>query len=155
MEQNKISVEPLPITDYYRLIRGQIEHEDNLMVGRLNWFITSQSFLFSAYAIDVTSLKSGVPFNASDMSDARILLRMVIPLIAIIASILIFFSIWAGVWAMHNLRRLYRQHMDKAAHFDLPPVQGFRSTQGIGLAAPLLLPAMFLAVWLWLLIQAR
>ena len=37
--------------DFYKLIRGQIEHEDNLIGTRLNWFMASQSFLFSAYAI--------------------------------------------------------------------------------------------------------
>ena len=38
---------PLPQLEYYRIIRGQLEHEDDLISGRLSWFVASQSFLFS------------------------------------------------------------------------------------------------------------
>ena len=31
-----------------------------------------------------------------------------------------------------------------------PPIQGARLTRWLGLAAPLLLPTIFIAVWLWL-----
>jgi hypothetical protein len=145
--------EPLSVTDYYRVIRDQVEHEDNLMGQRLNWFITSQSFFFSAYAIDVTSLFASPPLGNSDLADTRQLLRILIPLVAIIASGVILLTIAAGVLAMHNLRGLFHHHVETADVFDLPPVQGFRRTWAMGLAAPLLLPVVFLVVWTFLLLH--
>jgi hypothetical protein len=145
--------QPLSVTDYYRVIRGQIEHEDDLMGQRLNWFITSQSFFFSAYAIDVTSLFASPPLANSDVLDTRQLLRILIPLVAIIASLVILLTISAGVVAMHNLRGLFHQHVEKDDVFGLPPVQGFRKTWALGLAAPLLLPVVFLVVWTFLLMH--
>jgi hypothetical protein len=144
----------IALPDFYRIIRGQIEHEDNLMGTRLNWFITSQSFFFSAYAIDVTSLFAAPPPSGSEMEDTRQLLRILIPLVAIIASAVILLTISAGVLAMHNLRKLFQQHVRGAEQSHLlPPVQGFRRTWAMGLAAPLLLPIVFLLVWGFLLFQ--
>ena len=37
--------------DYYRLIRSQIEHEDELVNLRVVWQLLVQSFFFSAYAM--------------------------------------------------------------------------------------------------------
>ena len=149
----KLTAEPLSVTEYYNVIRGQVEHEDNLMMQRLNWFITSQSFFFSAYAIDVTSLFSAPPPAGSDIYDTRQLLRILIPLVAIIASAVILITIIAGVLAMHNLRGLFHKHVQKCDCTDLPPVQGFRRTWAMGLAAPLLLPVVFLVVWTFLLLH--
>jgi hypothetical protein len=149
----KLTAQPLSITDYYEIIRGQMEHEDNLMMQRLNWFITSQSFFFSAYAIDVTSLFAAPPPAGSEVYDTRQLLRILIPLVAIIASAVILITIIAGVLAMHNLRGLFHKHVQKCDCTDLPPVQGFRRTWAMGLAAPLLLPVVFLIVWTFLLLH--
>jgi flagellar biosynthesis protein FlhB len=146
-------IEPLTITAYYQIVRGQIEHEDNLMGTRLNWFITSQSFFFSAYAIDVTSIFSAAPPAGSDVLDTRQLLRLLIPVVSIIASGVILLTIAAGVMAMHNLRSLFQRHVASANLHELPPVQGFRRTWAMGLAAPLLLPIVFLIVWTFLLLH--
>ena len=149
----EVTPQPLSVVQYYSVIRGQVEHEDNLMMQRLNWFITSQSFLFSAYAIDVTSLFAGPPPPGSDVYDTRQLLRILIPLVAIIASAVILVTICAGVMAMHNLRALFHTHVKKSDCADLPPVQGYRRTWALGLVAPLLLPVVFLAVWTFLLVH--
>ena len=145
--------EPLSVVQYYNIIRGQVENEDNLMMQRLNWFITSQSFLFSAYAIDVTSLFSSPPLATSDVYDTRQLLRILIPLVAIITSAVILVTICAGVLAMHNLRGLFQKHVRECDCSELPPVHGFRQTWALGLVAPLVLPVVFLAVWTFLLVH--
>jgi hypothetical protein len=149
----RMVTQPLSVTDYYRVIRGQVEHEDNLMMQRLNWFITSQSFFFSAYAIDVTSLFASPPMANADVFDSRQLLRILIPLVAIIASAVILVTIIAGVLAMRNLRNLFHTHVEEKDRYGLPPVQGFRRTWAMGLAAPLLLPVVFLVVWTFLLLH--
>ena len=84
--ESKLVAQLHSTTDCFNVIRGQIEHEDNLMVRRLNWFITSQSFFFSAYAVDITSFFSSPPQANSEFTDTRQLLRILIPLVAIIAT---------------------------------------------------------------------
>ena len=47
--------------DFYRLIRSQIEHEDNSQQQRLSWLVASQSFLFTAFAIVLSNLQIEKP----------------------------------------------------------------------------------------------
>ena len=39
-------VNPFGPADWYRTIRDQIQHEDNLIVQRLSWLMAAQSFFF-------------------------------------------------------------------------------------------------------------
>ena len=48
---NKLSLDSLSPLDWYRAIRDQIQHEDNLIVQRLAWLMAAQSFFFTGYAI--------------------------------------------------------------------------------------------------------
>jgi hypothetical protein len=138
------SIDPL---DYYRIVRGQLEHEDNLITNRLSWLIASQSFLFTAYAILAGNVSQGV------ISDPRRQLLVLIPGIAGLTCIFIFLAILGGVIAMHNLRKLHRRHSSSAHNQTLPPVQGYHATQFLGLVAPILLPILFTSVWVYLLIR--
>ena len=63
--------------DYYRLIRSRIEHEDSLITQRLSWFIGSQSFFFTAYAIVIVNARPGQELHA---------LPVLIPLVALLSS---------------------------------------------------------------------
>jgi hypothetical protein len=133
--------------DYYRIVRGQLEHEDSLITNRLSWLIASQSFLFTAYAI----LANGVaPGSALDPKHQ---LMVLIPVIASLTCLFIFLAILGGVIAMHNLRRLYRRQMKSGVDKSLPPVHGYHATQFLGLAAPVLVPILFTAVWGYLLVR--
>ncbi|MDB5334109.1 MAG: hypothetical protein JWP03_5260 [Phycisphaerales bacterium] len=136
--------------DYYRLIRSQIEHEDNLISQRLSWFVASQSFLFTAYAIVVSNIQPG---KLAWVTGQQHLLLDVIPIVSILTCVLVYATIVAGVIAIVHLRRLYRTHADVSARAGFPPVQGHRRTQIFGQIGPLLLPLVFLAVWLALVIQ--
>ena len=51
MEEANTFLESISGIQYYKIIRSQIEHEDNLINQRLSWFVAAQAFLFSAYAI--------------------------------------------------------------------------------------------------------
>ena len=135
--------------DFYRLIRSQIEHEDNLNSQRLSWFVASQAFLFTAYAIVLSNLRPG---TAPQIDHQEHLLVLVIPLVSLLTCAMIYATILAGAVAMVNLRRLYRG-MEGAKTKMLPPVQGFRLTQIFGQAGPLGLPPFFMAVWILLLLQ--
>jgi hypothetical protein len=133
---------PLGVIGLYDKVRTQIEHEDNLLTQRLNWFLTSQSFLFTAYAI----VFNGTP-PASAKPAIRSILMQVIPLIGVASGALILIAIVAGAIVMHDLRRSFRSSHSAATHTGLPPLQGRGSTRFMGLLAPLLLPVMFIAVW--------
>jgi hypothetical protein len=134
--------------DRYRIIRGQIEHEDNLIGSRISWFVTSQSFLFSAYAIIATSIQ---PNSVTGGHDPKHTLLTIIPTVAISTSVLILLAIASGFQAMRNLRRGYENAEQASA--PLPPIHGSGSTRLLGMAAPLLLPPLFMAVWVFLLVK--
>src|SRR5476651_1305004 len=97
----------MPPPEFYHLVRSQIEHEDNLNSQRLSWFVASQSFLFTAYAIVVSNLSPGrLPWVEEQIS----LLILLIPLLAILTCVLIYATILAGSAAMRNLRADYSAH---------------------------------------------
>src|SRR5579862_9359910 len=83
----------------YEEVRGQIQHEDTLITQRLNWFLTSQSFLFTAFAIVFNGI---APVGSEGI---RLLLLRMIPILAIAAGALIFLSIIAGMMVMNDLRK--------------------------------------------------
>jgi hypothetical protein len=64
--------------------------------------------------------------------------------------LLIYISILAALRAIREIRRLY---LSKPIPADLPPIQTSATTRLLGLSAPLLLPLLFVSVWLVLLIN--
>jgi hypothetical protein len=141
----------ISVERYYQIIRGQIEHEDNLIGQRLSWFVAAQSFYFTAYAIVMSNLKpqDHGPWVSSQMR----LILLVLPVIAMVTSLLIYAAIIAGLIAMGRLRDLYDDYANHEHAVGLPPVQGYRRTQVLGQAAPMFLPGVFVVVWLALLIH--
>jgi hypothetical protein len=139
--------------DVYRIYRDQVEHEDNLVGSRISVFVTSQSFLFSAYAI--------IANNAQKLAfdqpiDPKHVLLILIPSVAITTSLLFIPAIIGGVIALRSLRRQYRQatgHPADQCWADLPPLQGTRATRIAGTLASALLPPLFMAVWSYLLLK--
>jgi hypothetical protein len=111
--------------------------------------VTSQSFLFSAYAI----LSSGLPTNPTPayLSGKHTML-MIVPVVGITNALLILLAILSGVVAMANLRSLYWKHANETPA-PLPPIQGSPWTRIMGQAAPVLLPVLFMAVWAFLLLR--
>jgi hypothetical protein len=148
------SVEPsenISPLERYQLFRNRIEHEDNLIMQRLSWLMASQSFLFTAYAI-VTNGMSISPTAAAANVFANHLstLGQIIPIVALLNSLLIFVSILAALKAIRELRRGYQQ---RPGALEIIPLQTSRVARVLGLSAPVLLPPLFLAVWLFLLVQ--
>ena len=138
--------------ELYRIYRGQVEHEDNLLGSRTSVFVTSQSFLFSAYAI----IANNAPPRAfaTPLEPKRVLLVM-IPTVAIVTSLLFIPAILSGVVALQRLRRQYRQatgHPANECCDDLPPIQSTRGNRVGGTLASALLPPLFLCVWTYLLL---
>lgn len=143
--QQKIS--PL---EQYQIFRNRIEHEDNLVMQRLSWLMASQSFLFTAYAIVTNGLTTSTTIGGNVFVNHLFVLARIIPIVALLNSLLILLSILAALKAIRELRDEYRR---KPETLGVIPLQTSRSTRTLGLSAPVLLPLLFLAVWLFLLVQ--
>ena len=151
MEETKSVVESISKLQYYQIIRSQIEHEDNLINQRLSWFVASQAFLFSAYAI---LLNAPSQVRLQNFATQQEILFSLIPLVAIGASILTYITVIAAMLATANLRRLLKTHMNEKDSALLPPVQGYRQTLLLGQASPILMPFLFMISWIVLLIKS-
>lgn len=136
--------------DQYRLVRQQIEHEDNLVSQRLSWLLGSQSFLFTAYAI---SLNGPLQIRLKPYESTVSLLILLLPLVSILSALLIWLAVLAGVWTMHNLRRAFLAQFRSAFGRELPTVQSIGGPLILGHFAPVLLPALFIVIWLLLMIR--
>jgi hypothetical protein len=142
--------EKLSGLETYKLFRDRIEHEDNLIIQRLSWLVASQSFLFTAYAITTNGLTNIDPKSAGGFAEQAGLLFRLIPTVAICVALLIYISILAAFKAIRQIRRMYQS---KSTSSDLPPIQTAATTRLLGMSAPLLLPVLFVSVWLVLLLN--
>ena len=135
----------------YRIFRSRIEHEDNLIVQRLSWLMASQSFLFTAYAIVSNGLANSVPATSGNefILHLRTLSRLV-PIVALLNSLLIAITIYAALKAIRQLRNEYMAHLQSP---EIIPLQTPQFVRRMGMSAPVLLPPLFFAVWLYLLLQ--
>jgi hypothetical protein len=125
-----------------------MDHEDGLITSRRNWLITSQSFLFAAYA---TLFRHG---GAQQVPGTEVppLVRL-IPWIGILAGGLIYTAIVAGAVAFFHNRRLLREHLEVVQAKDptFPRVQGARVMAWLAMFAPLCLPLVLIGAWTLLL----
>ena len=141
-------VENISPLERYQVFRNRIEHEDNLIMQRLSWLMASQSFLFTAYAI-VTNGMSSLPGNGGNIfANHLATLCRIIPIVALLNSLLILISIAGALKAIRELRDQYRR---QPKTLELIPLQTSQTARSLGLSAPVLLPLLFLAVWLFLL----
>ncbi|HVT79112.1 MAG TPA: hypothetical protein VHM90_00530 [Phycisphaerae bacterium] len=136
--------------DRYRQLRAQIEFEDNLIVQRLNWFVASQSFLFTAYAITLNAPTE--PAWPLFRDHQRIIFHL-IPLVALLCSGLIYLAVVGGIVAQLHLHREFRTRVPPQIAAAFPRLQGAGSTRLLGLAAPLGIPMVFALVWAFLLLH--
>ena len=136
--------------EYYRLIRPQIEFEDGLITQRLSWFVAAQSFLFSAYAITLNAPKETA---VQTFRDQQHLVYHLIPVVAVASGVLIYLAVVAGVLAQARLRRFLKDHVTAEKLTEFPPIQGMLETRVLGMAAPLGLPLVFVAVWIFLFVR--
>lgn len=126
------------------IIRRRLEHEDNLVNQRLSWILTSQAFLLTGYAI---LLNAPLELRSDAYVRHHKLLMKCIPLSGIATVLLIWLAIFAALIAMRDLRARAMTHPG----YDASHIQGRFITRWLGFAAPLLIPAVFLLIWFWIL----
>ena len=142
--------EDISPVERYQLFRNRIEHEDNLVMQRLSWLMASQSFLFSAYAIVTNGLSSPRTGGTNAFVNLLHILEKIVPIVALLNSLMIFVSILAALRAIKELRRQYQQNQEVLKTL---PLQASSTTRVASLSAPVLLPLLFMAVWLFLVIK--
>lgn len=138
--------------EYYDQVRRQIEHEDNLVTQRLSWLMASQSFLFSAYAIVLNGLQTGVAAT-SPLESVKVHFYRFLPVAGFISTGLIYASICGGILAIRSLRKLCDSPRAQAVSLDRPPIHSGRFVFILGQCAPRLLPPALLGMWLYLFLR--
>ena len=134
----------------YQVVRAQIEFEDGLIAQRVNWFVVSQSFLFSAYAV---TLNAPVQPAWGDFRPAQRHLFELIPIVALGCCVLIYAAVIAGILAQARLRQFLRTHFSPEHRALYPTIQGATLTRLLGMSVPLGMPLMFAIVWMYLLVS--
>ena len=134
----------LSAVESYNILRDQLQHEDNLITQRLSWLMGSQAFLFTAYAIVLNGPERAKSVRVGALQDD---LLAILPAVGLLSAALIYISILAGVLAMFGIHRLAREFCDDAA-FRFPPLRGSKLKRYMGFASPLVLPPIFIIVWL-------
>ncbi|MGA3007181.1 MAG: hypothetical protein ABSE59_04745 [Opitutaceae bacterium] len=126
-------------------LRRRIEHEDNLVNQRLSWLVASQAFLLTAFAILLNApLASLTPAYFA----ANHLMVALLPCAAIACVAVIWITLAGAIWSMKLLRA-------QAAAITLPndiPVQSPPVIRGLGLVAPIGIPAIFLGLWVMVIV---
>lgn len=116
---------------------------------RLSWLMASQSFLFTAYAIVTNALGSAIGKGSPIIFVRRLsALENIVPIVALLNSLLILVSILAALKAIRELRCEYR---NRSGNSGVLTLQTSRATRVLGFSAPAILPMLFIVVWLYLL----
>lgn len=139
--------------DQYRMVRSQFEHEEQILNQRVIWFVFTQSFLYTGYAIALNAPeKSGIRFGI-EMQQALV---WVLPIVAFASGIAAFLAVIGSLMTRRDLRRYFdtfqgRPSDGRETHY--PPLQGSMLTHRLGVASAMCLPLVFIFTWLVLLIR--
>lgn len=113
---------------YYGLIRGQIEHHDNLVNQRVIWQIITQAFFFGAYASLLNAPKEAkTPLFEAE----QFLLLWLMPIAGLLAGTLTYASIISSLKSIEHLHKLYddyaRSRTEDVSTKLFPHIQGPRT----------------------------
>ena len=79
----------------------EIQAEHTLISHRLNWYVTSQSFLFTAYAI------------AGGVNEWRTFFQYGMPLVGVALSVLALMAIWSALEVQRDLIKVQKDFIDR------------------------------------------
>jgi len=130
----------------YTFLREEIRHQDNLVNARLSWLVSSQSFLLSGFAVTLNgSAQSLLPIYAK----LNVILVNSLPVAGLVTDVASYLTIWAAISRMRSIRHL----AGKSHPLHLPTVQAEVVERRLGLAGPVLIPLVFLTVWLAIIVE--
>ena len=122
----------------YQTLRDESRSEHTLMANRLTWYVTSQSFLVTAFAIS----------RGAGFTWFHIFSTLLIPAIGLLSSLLVLPSI-AGACATIKLwhakqREFFARHSEFKAAFELQRAAWIETR---GLLFPQFIPVIFGVFW--------
>jgi hypothetical protein len=131
--------------------RGKIEHENKLVVERVSWLLTSESFLFVAYVI----LLDINPLHAGPSAQARRLFYL-IPGLALFCVLSASVSIGAALYALERARIDFEDYEREHPHGGYPlAINTSFWTRWLGKFAAVAIPIALTITWVILLIAGR
>ena len=126
---------------YERFCR-ELDKEDELLKDRVNWLLISQAILFAAVGFSSDGAGAGI--------------AQVVPWVGIALAL----AIWLSIWAAISSYSRYRTELDALRELagdlaaEYPQLNRSQQHLSLGFIAPLLLPPIFLAAWLYFLFFA-
>lgn len=137
--------------EFYKAIRDQIVHEDNLCNQRMTWLITLQAFLFGAYGF---SLSAESNQNGVNLRDTIITARTGMAMVGILSSLVVIVALFAAKRSIDRLvDRWYDSYPEEAKTF--PQIIGNyapakRRGTRLGQVPIFSIPIIFPLVWLYI-----
>jgi hypothetical protein len=125
----------------FTLIQARLSHEDDLVNQRVSWLVNSQSFLLTAYAITLNGLAADA---SKPLAVVQRKLLDLLPVVGVACVILVCVALVGGLCALAELRRFAATKYPKDRLFLISKP----TTQFLGVSAPVLIPIVFLAIWL-------
>ena len=125
----------------FTLIQARLSHEDDLVNQRVSWLVNSQSFLLTAYAITLNGLAADA---SKPLAVVQRKLLDLLPVVGVACVLLVCVALVGGLCALAELRRFAATKYPKDRLFLISKP----TTQFLGVSAPVLIPIVFLAIWL-------
>jgi hypothetical protein len=125
----------------FTLIQARLSHEDDLVNQRVSWLVNSQSFLLTAYAITLNGLAADA---SKPLAVVQRKLLDLLPVVGVACVLLVCVALVGGLFALAELRRFAATKYPKDRLFLISKP----TTQFLGVSAPVLIPIVFLAIWL-------
>lgn len=139
----------VPLSETYKVVRGQIEHLSNNLGQRVIWMVIAQSFFFSGYAILINGKPPGPELEPIHQAMIKL-----IPIAALLTVIFSFIDVIASILLMKKLRLNYEANEgeSKTKTLQYPPVNASRAARIFIHASPVLIPILFIVIWIILLV---
>ena len=133
-------------SDFYKVVRGQVEYLNNAINQRVIWLIIAESFFFSGYAILIT----GNP-ESQIMIDHKDLLMILFPYASLLTVVISSIDIIGSLLYLKSLKLNYEKEKEIGEEL-LPPVTGWHKYFVLEHASSILLPIVFTAIWIYIIV---
>ena len=137
---------------FYREIRDQIKHEDNLCNNRMTWLIALQGFLFTAYGFSI-SAEAGT--NGDQIKQTIAITHAALVLLGTSSAIVIAAALFAAVWSIHRLVDRWYDSYTIEVTKEFPQIIGSYSSEKrrgtrLGQVPLYVIPGICCLVWLYI-----
>ena len=137
-----------PVSELYKVTRGQIEHYDNAINSRVIWLSIGQSFFFNVYAMLVTA-KAPTP----ELMNKQKMLALIFPVAALIVAVFTFVDVLAGLVYLRKLRLNYKAATNGSSEEQpYPMINGNKFDRSFQRVSPVVISLVFILTWAYLLL---